>query len=110
MQVFKLVFYVPEDHAEAVKRAVFDAGAGKMGDYDSCAWQVRGEGQFRPLAGSDPFIGTQGEVERVVEYRVETICPEHHLKAVVAALRQAHPYEEPAFDVWKLESLEETRK
>lgn len=106
MQVYKLVFYVPEDHAEAVKRAVFEAGAGRMGNYEACAWQVLGEGQFRPLAGSDPFIGKQGEIERVPEYRVETICMADCLKAVVAALRRAHPYEEPAFDVWKLESID----
>lgn len=105
MKTFKLVFYVPEEHADAVKRAVFEAGAGRIGNYDSCAWQVLGEGQFRPLEGSDPFLGEQGEVERVSEYRVEMICAEENLKAAVAALRHAHPYEEPAFDVWALESV-----
>jgi hypothetical protein len=82
--------------------AVFRAGAGQMGDYDCCAWQVRGQGQFRPLEGSKPFIGEQGEIERVDEYRVETICDADKISAVVAALKLAHPYEEPAYDVWAL--------
>ena len=69
--MYKLCFYVPESHLEAVKAAVFAAGAGRIGNYDSCCWEVLGQGQFRPLTGSDPFIGRQGEVERVAEYRVE---------------------------------------
>lgn len=105
MSHYKLCFYVPEDHVEAVKRAVFAAGAGRIGNYDCCAWQVLGQGQFRPLEGSDPFLGAQGKVEKVDEYRVEMICAEDSLRGAVAALREAHPYEEPAFDIWKLESL-----
>lgn len=97
--MYKLCFYVPGEHLEPVKQAVFDAGAGRIGDYDCCCWQVEGTGQFRPLEGSDPFIGAQGEVEQVSEYRVEMVCAEQHLAAVVAALKEAHPYEEPAWDV-----------
>ncbi len=100
--MFKLGFYVPADHVESVKQAVFDAGAGRIGDYDCCAWQALGEGQFRPLAGSSPFLGTQDQVEKVAEYRVEMVCEGAVLKAAVAALRLAHPYEEPAFDVVEL--------
>lgn len=100
--LYKLCFYVPEPDAEAVKQAVFAAGAGRIGDYDCCAFQVRGEGQFRPLAGSRPHIGAQDQLERVVEYRVEMICLGECLPAALAALRQAHPYEEPAIDVWPL--------
>lgn len=97
--MYKLCFYVPESHLEVVKTALFAAGAGKIGDYDSCCWQVLGQGQFRPLSGSDPFIGQQGKVEVVDEYRVEMVCVEDLIHTVVAALKEAHPYEEPAFDV-----------
>lgn len=94
----KLTFYVPESHLEAVKEALFAAGAGRYAAYDCCCWQVLGQGQFRPLAGSAPFIGRLDEVERVPEYRVEMICEDARVKDAAAALRAAHPYEEPAFD------------
>ncbi|MCB1649313.1 MAG: NGG1p interacting factor NIF3 [Pseudomonadales bacterium] len=101
--MFKLCFFVPESHLEQVKNAVFAAGAGRIGDYEHCAWQVLGQGQFRPLAGSQPFIGQQNVLETVAEYRVEMVCAEAAIDAAVAALRQAHPYEEPAFDVTRIE-------
>ncbi|WP_226705038.1 YqfO family protein [Microbulbifer elongatus] len=101
--MYKLCIYIPESHLEPVKRAIFAAGAGRIGDYDSCCWQVLGSGQFRPLDGSQPFIGQQGEVETVAEYRVETVCADEVVDAVLAAMRSAHPYEEPAFDLWKLD-------
>ena len=97
--MYKLCFYVPESHVEEVKLAVFEAGAGQIGDYDSCCWQVLGQGQFRPLQGSQPFIGDQGQVEQVAEYRVEMLCAKVHTKAVIRALLAAHPYEEPAWDM-----------
>ena len=97
--MYKLCFYVPESHLEEVKQAVFAAGAGRIGDYDSCCWQVLGQGQFRPLAGSNPFLGKQGAVETVPEYRVEMVCAAESIKGTVAALLDAHPYEEPAWDV-----------
>lgn len=100
--MYKLCFYVPESHLEPVKQAVFDAGAGRMGDYEYCCWQVLGQGQFRPCSGADPFIGEPGKLEQVAEYRVEMICEDESIQQAVAALRQAHPYEEPAFDVWPL--------
>jgi hypothetical protein len=103
--MYKLCFYVPEPQLEAVKAAVFAAGAGRIGDYDSCCWQVAGEGQFRPLDGSKPFIGQQGKVERVAEYRVEMVCEASCIKAVVAALVDAHPYEEPAWDIVQVSEL-----
>lgn len=90
---------MPESHLEAVKEAVFAAGGGRIGDYDRCCWQVLGEGQFRPLAAAKPFIGEAGQVERVSEYRVELVCDASSIAAVVAALKSAHPYEEPAFDI-----------
>jgi hypothetical protein len=103
--MYKLCFYVPESHLEPVKAAVFAAGAGRIGAYDACCWQVKGQGQFRPLQGSTPFIGTQGSVEHVDEYRVELICENAHIHAAVAALKLAHPYEEPAYDVLRVEVL-----
>ena len=103
--MYKLVFYVPEKQLEMVKEAVFQAGAGRIGNYDCCCWQVLGQGQFRPLKGSSPFIGTQGEIEYVAEYRVEMVCEQTAIRNAVAALKQAHPYEEPAWEVTRLEAL-----
>ncbi|MFT5422109.1 MAG: hypothetical protein ACI9D5_002876 [Candidatus Endobugula sp.] len=99
MTSYKIIFYVPASHLEIVKSAVFDAGAGSQGNYGQCCWQVLGEGQFRPLAGSTPFLGEQDGVESVQEYRVEFLCDEAFLASAVAALISAHPYEEPAYDV-----------
>ena len=104
--MFKLVFYVPASHVNAVKAAVFAAGAGRIGNYDQCCWQVLGQGQFRPLAGSQPHLGHLGEVEKVEEYRVEAVCEDGLIGAAIVALKQAHPYEEPAYDVWRLEDFE----
>ncbi len=97
--MYKLIFYVPESHHQHVKTAVFTAGAGKQGDYDQCCWQVLGMGQFRPLKNSQPFLGKHGEVETVPEYRVEMICEDDVIQTAVLALKQSHPYEEPAYDV-----------
>ena len=97
--LLKLTVYVPASHLDAVKDAIFAAGAGRVGDYDRCAWQVLGEGQFRALPGAQPFIGMVGSLEQVAEYRVETVLPRAALAAVVAALKTAHPYETPAFDL-----------
>lgn len=97
--MYKLCFYVPQSYLEPVKQAVFSAGAGKIGDYDSCCWQVVGQGQFRPLDGSKPFLGQKDVVEVITEYRVEMVCEASRIKDAVAALLEAHPYEEPAWDV-----------
>jgi hypothetical protein len=103
--MYQLSFYVPAAQVDAVKQAVFDAGGGRIGNYDSCCWQVAGQGQFRPLPGSDPTVGGVGQLERVDEYKVEMVCDDAIIEAAVTALRQAHPYEEPAYQVWKLESF-----
>ena len=103
--MYKFCFFVPESHLEAVKEAVFATGAGRIGDYDSCCWQTPGQGQFRPLEGSNPFLGSRGEVEQVDEYKVEMVCDDHVIEAAIEALFEAHPYEEPAFDVYRLEEL-----
>ena len=93
---------MPASHLESVKAAVFAAGAGKLGNYDKCSWQIKGEGQFRPLAESSPFAGQIGELERLAEYKVEIVCPDEFIAAAVAAMKRAHPYEEPAYDVFRL--------
>jgi hypothetical protein len=100
-----IVVYIPETHLEAVKNALFAAGAGRYEKYDCCSWEVAGTGQFRPLEGSNPHIGRQGAVERVAEYRVEMVCPDDRVADTVAALRAAHPYEEPAFVVFRNEAI-----
>ena len=99
----KLCFYVPVTHLEAVKRAVFNAGAGRYKKYEQCSWQILGEGQFKPLPGSQPFLGKQDQLEVVPEYKVETICEDFYLGDVIRALKAAHPYEEPAFDIHEVE-------
>jgi len=96
--MLKLIYYVPESHLESTKIAVFEAGAGGIGNYEHCAWQVLGTGQFKPLKGADPFIGEVGELEQVEEWRVETIVPEDQASNVAKALKASHPYEEPAFE------------
>jgi hypothetical protein len=102
--MYKLCFYVPASHLESVKAAVFATGAGRVGDYDNCSWQVLGIGQFRPLAGSTPFLGQQDELAQVDEYRVEMVCAAQYVKTAIMALQAAHPYEEPAWDVVALVS------
>ena len=100
--MYKLIFFVPDSHVEQVKQAVFTAGAGKQGNYDQCSWQVLGEGQFRPLKGSQPYLGEQDKLETLAEWRVETILPRDKLAGVLKAMKLAHPYEHPAFDVIEL--------
>jgi hypothetical protein len=94
-----LVFYSPVEATEGVLAAVFAAGAGAIGDYTECGWVVEGMGQFRPGAGARPAIGEAGALERLPEHRAEVVLPRSRRRAVVEALRAAHPYEEPAFHV-----------
>jgi hypothetical protein len=100
--VYKLAFFVPASHVEVVKAAVFAAGGGRIGDYDHCAWQTLGQGQFRPLDGSQPFLGQAGQVEVVEEWKVELVVADELIAQAVAALKQSHPYETPAYEVWRL--------
>ena len=96
--MLKLIYYVPDSHLESTKQAIFSAGAGGIGNYEHCAWQVKGIGQFKPVKGADPYIGELGELEQVDEWRVETIVIEENAKAVAKALKASHPYEEPDFE------------
>jgi dinuclear metal center YbgI/SA1388 family protein len=98
----KLGVHVPVEHADAVRTALTEAGAGAIGDYDSCTFTTAGEGRFRPLEGASPTIGSVGDLEVVPEVRVEAVLPRERRTAVVRALLGAHPYEEPAFDLVEL--------
>ncbi len=103
--MYKLVVFIPESDLEQVKTALFNAGAGRIGNYDQCCWQSLGTGQFCPQENSNPTLGRHHVVEQVSEYRVEMVCEAHLMKPIIQALRQAHSYEEPAFDVIKLDPL-----
>ncbi|WP_296202167.1 YqfO family protein [Psychrobacter sp. UBA3962] len=97
--MYKLTVFIPESNLEPVKQALFDAGAGHIGNYSHCCWQVKGTGQFMPEAGSQPHIGEQDSVEQVTEWRVEMVVAKDKISEVIEALKQAHPYETPAYDV-----------
>ncbi|WP_299068827.1 YqfO family protein [uncultured Psychrobacter sp.] len=97
--MYKLTVFIPEEALEKVKAALFAAGAGTIGNYEQCCWQVKGEGQFMPMAGSNPHLGSQDKLEKVAEWRVEMVVKTSIIAEVVEALKQAHPYETPAYDV-----------
>jgi hypothetical protein len=99
----KLVVFVPADALDAVRDAVFAAGAGRIGEYERCSWYTEGTGTFLGGDASSPTIGERGVEERVPELRLETVFPAERQDEVIGALRAAHPYEEPAFDVYVLE-------
>lgn len=96
----KLVVYVPESHAETVRRAIANAGGGHVGNYDYCSFTVKGVGRFRPLDGAHPTIGQVGKVEEVVEERIEVGCFEKDLEKIISAIKKVHPYEAIALDVY----------
>jgi len=100
--MYKINFYVPAEHLEKVKNAMFAMGAGKIGNYEKCCWQVKGQGQFKPSVNSNPFIGEKGKTERIDEYKVEMVCEDKDMKKVINALLETHPYEEPAYDIVKI--------
>lgn len=102
---YKIVFFVPTLYTEKVKEALFQTGAGKIGNYDCCSFEVAGVGQFRPLAHSRPFLGQVNHIEKVPEMRVEMVCAQSVLKQAIKALKSSHPYETPAFDIFKLDEL-----
>lgn len=104
--MLKLIYYVPESHLETTKVAIFSAGAGGIGNYEHCAWQVLGTGQFKPVKGAKPFIGELNTLEQIPEWRVETIVSEDQAKLVAQALKASHPYEEPAFEFIQMIEIE----
>ena len=98
----KIVVFVPVSHADVLRKAMAEAGSGHIGNYDFCSFSLKGQGRFRPLEGATPFIGEQGKVEVVEEERLETICPVRGLGKLLEAIKEAHPYEEPAIDIYPL--------
>jgi len=100
--LYQLVTYIPETHLSRVKEALFQAGAGRLGNYDRCCWCTPGEGSFRPLEGSNPFLGKPGKEEQVPEIRLECVVTQDVLDSVIQALKEAHPYETPAFSYWRI--------
>jgi hypothetical protein len=99
---YKLVVFVPREALDTVRDALFEAGAGRIGNYERCSWYTQGTGTFLAREGSSPALGEVGREERVAELRLETVFPAERQEEVVAALRKAHPYEEPAYDVYPL--------
>ena len=98
----KLVWFVPAEALEVTRDAVFEAGGGRIGEYTRCSWYTAGTGTFVGGEGSDPAIGESGREEHVPELRVETVVPEGRIRDAIVALKLAHPYEEPAYDVYPL--------
>ncbi|MGQ8336585.1 Nif3-like dinuclear metal center hexameric protein [Sunxiuqinia sp. A32] len=103
-QLRKLVTFVPNDHLENVQQAIFDVGAGHIGNYDSCGYSSQGKGSFRGNENSKPFVGTKGEIHYEAESRFETIFPKYIQGSIISALLKAHPYEEVAYDIYPLEN------
>lgn len=103
--MYKICFYVPLLASESVKVAMFDAGAGRIGNYEHCSFEVLGTGQFKPIDGASPFIGEVGELEKVQELRVEMICDKAHIVQVIEVMKKYHPYETPAYDVMEILNL-----
>lgn len=99
--MYKLEFYVPQTHLETVKEALFEAGAGKIGEYDRCCWQIEGQGQFRPSLKSDPHLGEKGKLEKLREWKVELVSSDEFISSVLKALLDSHPYEEPGYSIVK---------
>ena len=104
---YKLVTFVSEDSLERVSRALFDAGAGRIGNYSACSFQLKGTGTFFGEEGTNPAVGQSGRLEKTPEIRLETVVPITKVSAVIEALRKSHPYEEPAFDLNQLAAAPE---
>ncbi|MBU1083175.1 hypothetical protein KKE14_01935 [Patescibacteria group bacterium] len=100
----KLVVFVPTTHADIVRKALGEAGAGKIGNYDFCSFSSLGAGHFRGNEASNPTIGKAGEYEAVAEERIEVVVPREILKEVIEKMKSVHPYEEPTFDIYPLEN------
>lgn len=101
----KFVVFVPISHADVVRQALGEAGAGKIGNYDFCSFSSRGTGRFRGNEKTNPVIGKAGKYEAVEEERIEAIVPRAILKEVIEKVKAVHPYEEVAFDIYPLENI-----
>ncbi len=105
--MYRIGVYVPESHLESVKDAMFAKGGGKYRKYDRCSWQAPGTGQFRPLKDANPYRGTPGKLEKLLEFRVEMVCEGKAVREVIEAMLAAHPYEEPAYDIVEIKAYKD---
>ena len=105
--MFSLSYYIPADDHERVKMALFAKGAGTIGQYDQCCWEVKGNGQFRARQGSQPSIGQIDQLVQLEEYKVEMVCADDRVREVVQTLLEEHPYEQPAYRVNRISTLED---
>ena len=103
--MYKLNYYVPTEAKEKTKEALFNVGVGKFDNYENCAFETLGRGQFKPIGSANPYIGKTGTLEYVEEYKVEMICHDDLIKKAVEVLKEVHPYEEVAYEVIKLEDI-----
>ena len=101
----KIVVYVPESHTDVVREVVGKAGAGKLGNYSSCSFSTKGIGRFKPEQGANPHIGEVGKPEEVAEERIEVTCARERLEDVIKAIKEVHPYEEVALDIYPFENI-----
>lgn len=106
-QLVKIVVFVPKTHTDIVRKALGDAGAGKIGNYDYCSYSVDGVGRYLPKEGANPTIGKVGKFEEVVEERIECVCKRSKVKEVIKAVKAVHPFEEVSFDLYPLISEDE---
>ncbi|PLX16500.1 MAG: Nif3-like dinuclear metal center hexameric protein [Salinivirgaceae bacterium] len=102
--LYKIVVFVPDQQANDVRKAIFDAGAGHIGEYDSCSYNIKGEGTFRAGENTNPYVGKKGEIHHEAEIRIETVVPKHNLHKAIDKMIKAHPYEEVAYDIYPLEN------
>jgi len=106
MDKVKIVVFVPEAHTDAVRKAIGKAGGGVIGKYSHCSFSIKGVGRFKPLKGAKPAIGKVGQFESAKEERIEFVCLKSKIKRVLKAINKAHPYEEPATDIYPLLELD----
>jgi len=103
--MYKLNFYVPEENKEDVKTALFNIGVGKYKNYECCSFETLGVGQFKPIDGAKPHIGELEKIEHVKEYKIEMTCEDKLIKEAIKVLKEVHPYEEVAYEVFKMEEF-----
>lgn len=103
--MYKLSFFVPREEKESVKEALFNIGVGKYENYECCSFETLGVGQFKPIADANPHIGEIDQIERVSEYKIEMVCKDELIQQAVKVLKETHPYEEVAYDVFKIEEF-----
>ncbi|EQB40165.1 hypothetical protein M947_03840 [Sulfurimonas hongkongensis] len=103
--MYKLNFFVPLEDKESVKEALFSIGVGRYEKYESCSFETLGAGQFKPIKDANPYIGKVNKLEKVQEYKVEMICSDELIKEAIKVLKESHPYEEVAYEVFKMEEF-----